>query len=259
MSSAVRLKWRSASSRCSTRRAKNTKSAAGAGRSGPVRLSRQNLVEWWTPGNRNSSFSKLCKLASDRDRIRSRKKNFVVSSRRDARRDDASDAALRTDELAVRLGEDRVGVHVPPAAERVATGVADEVAFALGPPPVVEERPGEGWVVVDEPGDHLAPGGGVRGLRDLGPALGEPLLLLELDPLPGRVAEHDVEPAAPPQDVIVFDPIKGLEDVGERQVPVEELVLPGQPGDLILRRLRHLVRVLARSRGRPARSARPGA
>ena len=37
----------------------------------PVRLRRQNLVEWWTPGSRVLLFSKLYRLASDCERIRS--------------------------------------------------------------------------------------------------------------------------------------------------------------------------------------------
>ena len=43
---------------CSVPLAKSTKLAPLCGRFGPVRVMIQNFVEWWTAGNRNSSFSK---------------------------------------------------------------------------------------------------------------------------------------------------------------------------------------------------------
>ena len=62
----------------------------GVGRSGPVRVRRQNFVEWWTPGNRNSSFSKLCRLTSDceLDQVLEEELGGVVGG--DAGRDDAA-------------------------------------------------------------------------------------------------------------------------------------------------------------------------
>src|SRR5208282_1224673 len=81
--------------------------------------------------------------------------------------------------------------------------------------------------------DRLSPGG-------------EELLLLELHPLPRRVAHHDIEPPLPAQDVIVRELLRrqGLEHVQERQVPVEELVTVRQSGYLILDLARHNVRVV---------------
>lgn len=56
--------------------------------------------------------------------------------------------------------------------------------------------------------DQPVPRGLVRGSRDLGRAGGEEFLLLQLDPLPRRVAEHHIEPAP-------------AHHIGEFQRPVE--------------------------------------
>ena len=76
--------------------------------------------------------------------------------------------------------------------------------------PLVPENRVRRW----QRGDELLSLGGVPRLRDRGLALGEELLLLKLDSLPRRVAEHNVEAAT-------------SKDVRKRQLPVKEAVVLG--------------------------------
>ena len=99
------------------------------------------------------------------------------------------------------------------AGEREAAGVAGELAAGfrrtLGEDEVfVKPALGRAVLGVGERLDQAAAGGGVGRGRDGGRAGGEELLLLEFDPLPRRVADHDIEAAAG-------------EDVGELERPVE--------------------------------------
>ena len=137
----------------------------------------------------------------------------------DAGGQDAADAAPVVQQAAHALGEDGIDVDVAPAAERVATAVAQEVAFALGLARVFEELPIEAGVAALERLDQPLAGGSVGRVGDLGAALGKPLLLLELHALPRRIAEHAVEAALG-------------EHLREGQVPVEELVLARKALDL---------------------------
>ena len=86
-----------------------------------------------------------------------------------------------------------------------------------------------GTVAVSEGGDHLLPGRRVRGVGDLRAAGGEELLFLELDSLPGRVADDAGEAACPAGGrVDVGGAVADAEDVRELDVPVEEAVLAGE-------------------------------
>ena len=119
----------------------------------------------------------------------------------DAGGQDEAAAATRVDDRAGGLGEDGVGVDVAAAGERVPAGFAEEVAPARGLAQLglelVVQRPVGGALAVSEGGDQLLAGRRVRGVGDLGLAGGEELLLLELDPLPGRVADDAGEAAGP--------------------------------------------------------------
>ena len=114
-----------------------------------------------------------------------------------------------------RLGEDRVGVDVASRAQREAAGAAHQVAPALGLAESFEVCLVKFGIVIFQRPDHPFAGGRVRGVRDLGTSLGKPLLLLELHPLPRGVPEYAVEAVV-------------VEDFGEGEVPVEELVVAGE-------------------------------
>ena len=131
---------------------------------------------------------------------------------RDAGRDDARRLARRSDRVAHQLGEDRVGVDVAAPAERVAA--ARRGRGGSRPPPRAWRprtrragpRSSSASALISRSRAAL-----FGAVGDLGRPGGEELLLLELDALPRRVAEHDIEPAA-------------LPDRGERDVPVQERV-----------------------------------
>ena len=152
---------------------------------------------------------------------------------------DEAAAATRVDDRAGGLGEDGVGVYVAVAGERVPAGFAEQVAPAcclaqLGLE-LVGQRPVGGSVAVSEGGDQLLACRGVRGVRDLWLPGGEELLFLELDPLPGRVADDAGEAACPAGSrVDVRGAVADAEDVGELDVPVEEAVLAGEVVDQFL-------------------------
>ena len=157
----------------------------------------------------------------------------------DAGGQDEAAAAPRADDRAGGLGEDGVGVDVAAAGERVPAGFAEQVAPACGLAQfgleLVVQRPVGRAVAVGEGGDQLLACRRVRGVRDLGLAGGEELLLLELDPLPGRVADDAGEAAGPAGGrVDVRGAVADAEDVRELDVPVEEAVLAGEVCDQFL-------------------------
>ena len=67
--------------------------------------------------------------------------------------------------------------------------------------------------------DHAFPVGGARGHGDRAAARGEPLDLLQLYPVPGRIPDHGVEPAVQPYAV------PRRPDAGKRHLPVQEMFL----------------------------------
>ena len=138
----------------------------------------------------------------------------------DAAGRDQPRASPRVEQLQEGLGEHGVGVHVADAGEGEPAGSAEKQAGCLGVPfrrlKRGEERLFRGQGIgagqlLDEPVARRF----VRGGGDRGRARREELLFLQLDALPGRVAQHDVEPAAP-------------HDFGEGQAPMEEAVLVGK-------------------------------
>ena len=118
------------------------------------------------------------------------------------------------EQLQEGLGEHGVGVHVADAGQREAAPRADPLAGCLGVPFRRLERGeerlfrgrriGAGQFLDGLLARRLVAGGG-----DFGRARGEELLLLQLDALPRRVAQHHVEAAA-------------AHDFGEGRAPMKE-------------------------------------
>ena len=128
--------------------------------------------------------------------------------------------APATDQLGNGLGKQGVEIDVADAGEREALAVVGEQAgafrAALGHDEVAVEalvrRAGVGGIeCLDQPGAGRRIGGG----GDLGTARAEELLFLQLDALPRRIGQHDIEAAL-------------REHLGEGQPPVEEVVFLGQ-------------------------------
>ncbi len=96
----------------------------------------------------------------------------------------------------------------------------------------VEERLVGCTVAVGKGGDQLLAGRGVRGVRNLRLTGGKELLFLQLDPLPGRIADDAGETTCPGGGRgDVFGAVADAEDVWELDVPVEEAVLAGEVRD----------------------------
>ena len=139
---------------------------------------------------------------------------------RDPGGEHASRAAALVEHVPHRLGENCIGVDVASRAQGEAAGVAQQVAPAVGLAESFEVCLVKFGIVVLQRPDHPFAGGRVGGVRDLGTSLGEPFLLLELYSLPGGVPEDAVEAAF-------------VEDFGEGEVPVEELVVAGELFDFV--------------------------
>jgi hypothetical protein len=143
---------------------------------------------------------------------------------------DEAGVAVGGEQVAVVLGEEGVGVDVAAAAQGEAAAGADQVGLAAGLADSLLPAAPEGRIFAGEGCDRLLSGGGVGGGGDLWGAGGEEFLLLQLDPLPGRVAEDQVEAAVP----AVFGVLRLLagwglgENLGEGEVPVEEVVFAAE-------------------------------
>ena len=132
----------------------------------------------------------------------------------------AGTAAL-VQEVPHDLGEDGVDIDVTAAAKGIAAGAAQQMAPSRRTcARRRESMPVEPGVVRLQRLDHPFAGGRVWCIRDLGISLGEPFLFLELHPFPRGVPEDAVEAAV-------------VEDFGEGEVPVEELVVVGEPFDFL--------------------------
>ena len=125
--------------------------------------------------------------------------------------DDDSRRAVRRDDGAGGFGEYGIGVDVAASGEREASAAAREAACGFGYVDGVREflcqvGVGFGERVYEALALRLVARGGY-----LAVALSEKFLFLQLDALPGRVAENHVEPAA-------------REHFGELKGPVKERV-----------------------------------
>ena len=136
----------------------------------------------------------------------------------DPGRKHAADAATLIDQISHRFSEHGIEIDVPSSAQRITTASAEQVPPSGRVSLCVEKATVEHRFVGLQRPDHPLARGGGRGARDLRPALCEPLLFHELDPLPRRVAEHAVEAAV-------------LEDLREPEFPVKEPILAGQTFD----------------------------
>ena len=138
----------------------------------------------------------------------------------DAARYDHPGPAGGGDRVAHQLGENRVGVHVTAASQRVSTTVAEQGTDTEGLTYRRLECVVENRIIVLQGYDQLLPRGLCWRGGDIGVTSREPLLLLEFDLLPGRVPNHHIETAS-------------RMNVGERDVRVQELVLVGERHDVI--------------------------
>ena len=152
----------------------------------------------------------------------------------DAGRHDEPGAPRWVQQTQHELGEHGVGVHVARSRERETAARPRELAGRFGFPLRLLELPEQSLVGrrrvfrLDQPPDHPPPRRLVRRGGNARSADFEELLLMQLEPPPRRVPQHDVE-AAP------------LHGPGERQRPVKEAVPPRElahvPDDAGPRRL----------------------
>ena len=104
----------------------------------------------------------------------------------------------------------------PPPQQGVVAGGADDLAEAVGAGLGLVEGCGQRVVLLAQAFDALAAGGGGGGAGEIGIAGGEPFDFLELDAVPGGIADDGVE-AALGGLVLPVAP-----DAGESGFPVEE-------------------------------------
>ena len=143
----------------------------------------------------------------------------VVSG--DAGGEYAASAAALVQDAPHGLGEDSVDIDVTTAAKGIPARVAQQMAPAVGRAQCVEKMPVKQGVVRPQGLDHPLAGGRIWSIRDLGTSFSKPFLFLELHPFPRRVSEYAIEAAF-------------LEYFGEREAPVEELVLAGKALDFVV-------------------------
>ncbi len=90
-------------------------------------------------------------------------------------------------------------------------------------------------VTFSERSDHPLPSCRIRRICNRRAPGREELLFLELDPLPGRVADNTGESTVPSCDIVdTGNLVACAEDMRELDVPVEEVILAGQTGDQFL-------------------------
>ncbi len=164
-------------------------------------------------------------------------------------RDDAG-APGAAQQLARQFGKDGVGIHIAPSAQGKATAAAQERALFLSPGQVALKGVVQRRVLFAQLVDHALASRGIGRIGNGRVARREPLLLLQLHPLPRRITQHHVEPR-----------VRALKDIREGQRPVEEAValrqFAGQAARLGGRRLA-APQPAQRAVGGRGRAARPG-
>ena len=134
----------------------------------------------------------------------------------DARRHDQSYQAVRPDQRQRPLNEQRVEVDVAAGQQRVDAASAGDAGGGLGALRRVAVLVRQRVAGLLQGRDHPPAVGRARLPRDLRTPSGEPLDLLQLHAVPGRIADHGVE-AATPRGGVPVGP-----HAGERGLPVEE-------------------------------------
>ena len=134
----------------------------------------------------------------------------------DAGGDEEADDAVGFGQAHGALDEEGVEVDVAAAEKWVVVGGADELAEAVGAQFGGVEIGGEGVALLAQLLDAAAAGGGGGGEGEIRGAGGEPFDLLQLDAVPGRVADDGVEAAG---GLVV---LPAAPDAGEGDFPVEE-------------------------------------
>ena len=142
--------------------------------------------------------------------------------RSDAGGHQQADHAFRFRQRQGALDEQAVEVHVAAGEQRVIAAGPRHAGPVRRPGAGPREIAGERIPGPFQRGDQAPAVGGARGVRDLGPAGREPFDLLQLHPVPGRVADHGVE-AALGRVALPLRP-----DAGEGDLPVQEALLGGE-------------------------------
>ena len=138
-----------------------------------------------------------------------------------------ADHALRLRQRHRALDEQAVEVHVAAGEQRVIAAGSRHAGPVrrprAGPREIADERGlRPAGLRPLQRGDHAPALGGALRAGDLRAAGREPLDLLQLHPVPGRVADHGVEAA------LRFGALPARPDAGEGDLPVQEALLGGQ-------------------------------
>ena len=139
----------------------------------------------------------------------------------DAGGGEQADEAAGFDEAQGAFDEEGVEVDVAAAKQGIVAGGADDLAQAVGAGLGLVEGLGQGVALLAQALDAFAAGGGGGGAGEFGVAGGEPFDFLELDAVPGGIADDGVE-AALGGLVLPVAP-----DAGEGGFPVEERLFLG--------------------------------
>ena len=134
----------------------------------------------------------------------------------DAGGGEQADQAVWFDQAQGPFDEERIQIYVAAAQQGVVAGGADDLAQAVGARFGFVEGLGQRIAGFPQAADFSTAGGGGGGAGQLGIAGGEPFDFLELDAVPGRIADDGVE-AALGDFVLPVAP-----DAGEGGFPVEE-------------------------------------
>ena len=116
----------------------------------------------------------------------------------DAGGGEQADDAVGLDQVHGALDEERIEVDVAAAEQRVVAAGADQLAEAVGAQLGGVEVGGQRIALIAQLFNAATAGGCGRGKRQSGRAGGEPFDLLQLDAVPGRVADDGVEAAERP-------------------------------------------------------------
>ena len=113
----------------------------------------------------------------------------------DAGGGEQADEAAGFDETQGAFDEEGVEVDVAAAEQGIVAGGADDLTQAVGAGLGLVEGFGQRVALLAQAADAFAAGGGGGGAGEVGIAGGEPFDFLELDAVPGRIADDGVEAA----------------------------------------------------------------
>src|SRR6266705_5736257 len=114
-----------------------------------------------------------------------------------ARWHNATNASCRFNDQPHALRENSIGIHIPPATQRVTTTVTDNMALASCLPLIFHKHLVEFRSFMHECCYHLSALGSIGSIGDIWSARGKPFFFLDLDTLPWGIAKHDIEASDP--------------------------------------------------------------